>query len=119
MTGQDKLSSIVSRRTEHLVRTTKVIDAPMSCSSRLRSLYESFLYERSGAIAVVATLLFTVLLLASGGAIDYGIITQKQSQLQSAADAAALAGAKRLSFAGGNLADATEITNAVVKITLR
>ncbi|MEQ8824824.1 MAG: pilus assembly protein TadG-related protein [Filomicrobium sp.] len=73
------------------------------------------MYERSGAIAVVATLLFTVLLLASGGAIDYGIITQKQSQLQSAADAAALAGAKRLSFAGGNLADATEITNAVVK----
>ncbi|MFY0612014.1 MAG: pilus assembly protein [Hyphomicrobiaceae bacterium] len=79
------------------------------------SFYPCFWHDRSGAIAIASTIILPILLMLVGGSIDYAIVMHKRDQLQSAADAAVLAGAKRLSFADHKRDDAVEITKAVIK----
>ncbi|MFT5511041.1 MAG: hypothetical protein ACI89J_004141, partial [Hyphomicrobiaceae bacterium] len=71
--------------------------------------------DRSGAIAIVSAIVLPVLLLLVGGTIDYALVMHKRDRLQMAADAAVLAGAKRLSFSDHKRDDAVEVTMAVVK----
>ena len=50
-----------------------------------------FFADRRGAVAIITALALIPLLLATGGAIDFGRITVMRSELQQAVDSAALA----------------------------
>ncbi len=77
-------------------------------------IFLRFWSNQSGAIVVASAIFLPILLMLVGGSIDYGIVMHKRDQLQTAADAAVLAGAKRLSFADHKRDDAINITKAVV-----
>jgi len=66
------------------------------------------------ALSALADLVFPVLLLAIGGAIDFGYMYVRQSSLQAAADAAALASAKELQLANADEDAIKEIAKATV-----
>ena len=57
---------------------------------------QTFISDQSGAMAVMAALLLTVLLSAAALAVDYGYMAWVQGDLQKASDAGALAGARVL-----------------------
>ena len=58
--------------------------------------WQTFISDQSGAMAVMAVLLLTVLLSAAALAVDYGYTVWVQADLQKASDAGALAGARVL-----------------------
>jgi hypothetical protein len=58
--------------------------------------WQTFIFDQSGAMAVMAVLLLTVLLSAAALAVDYGYMAWVQGDLQKASDAGALAGARVL-----------------------
>jgi Flp pilus assembly protein TadG len=57
---------------------------------------KEFVADQSGAMAVLAALLVVVLLSVSALAVDYGYMAWVRGELQKAADAGALAGARVL-----------------------
>ena len=69
---------------------------------RLRHLIRSFSRSREGAVAVLAALLLTPLILAAGMATDYSREAMLKASLQSIADDAALAGASTLNLSSSN-----------------
>jgi Flp pilus assembly protein TadG len=62
----------------------------------MKTRWQSFISDQSGAMAVMAALLVVVLLSVSALAIDYGYMAWVRGELQKAADAGALAGARVL-----------------------
>jgi Flp pilus assembly protein TadG len=58
--------------------------------------WQTFIFDQSGAMAVMAALLLAVLLSAAALAVDYGYMAWVQGDLQKASDAGALAGARVL-----------------------
>ena len=60
---------------------------------------KEFVADQSGAMAVMAALLVVVLLSVSALAVDYGYMAWVRGELQKAADAGALAGARDLGSA--------------------
>ena len=62
----------------------------------MKKRWQTFIADQSGAMAVMAALLMTVLLSAAALAVDYGYMAWVQGELQKAADAGALAGARVL-----------------------
>ena len=74
------------------------------------NFFTKFMVDSRGNIAVTAAILMVPLLGASGLAVDYTMLTQKKSELQAAADAAALSSVKELGLV--NTADATVETIA-------
>jgi hypothetical protein len=85
--------------------------------------------RENGSVVVLGALFLVVLAGMGALAVDYGFLQHKRSQLQNAADAAALAGAAELVRSGGNMAAATrtavrfghenlgELDNAAVAVT--
>ncbi len=59
--------------------------------NRLSVLLAAFLADRRGAVAIMTALALIPMLLATGGAIDFGRIMVMRSELQQAVDSAALA----------------------------
>lgn len=74
------------------------------------NLFRKFLADSRGNIATTAGILMVPLLGASGLAVDYTMLTQKKSELQEAADSAALSSVKELGLV--NTADQTVKTIA-------
>lgn len=74
------------------------------------SFFKKFLADSRGNIAITAGILMVPLLGASGLAVDYTMLTQKKSELQAAADTAALSSVKELGLV--NTSDATVKTVA-------
>jgi hypothetical protein len=70
-----------------------------------------FLADRRGNVAVLFGFVAPMLFLAVGVAIDYGDLTRLRTDLQNTADAAALAGARRL-LTGNGLSTAQQEANA-------
>ena len=62
----------------------------------MNKMWKTFISDQSGAMAVIAVLLLTVLLSAAALGVDYGYMAWVQSDLQKASDAGALAGARIL-----------------------
>jgi Flp pilus assembly protein TadG len=62
----------------------------------MKAQRQNFIADQSGAMAVVAAILLIVLLAASALAVDYGYMAWVQSELEKAAEAGALAGARVL-----------------------
>jgi hypothetical protein len=62
----------------------------------MKTRWQSFISDQSGAMAVMAALLVVVLLSVSALAVDYGYMAWVRGELQKAADAGALAGARDL-----------------------
>ena len=58
--------------------------------------WQTFISDQSGAMAVMAALLMTILLSAAALAVDYGYMAWVQGELQKAAEGGALAGASVL-----------------------
>lgn len=75
----------------------------------------SFLRDRSGAVAMTFAAAIAVVLAVAGASVDYGLILRHKQRLQSTADAAVLAGAKRLSFANHKTGDARKTVENVVR----
>jgi Flp pilus assembly protein TadG len=77
-----------------------------------------FRQDRSGAIAIYAAFVGTLMISAGVLAVDYGRLTVLKTQLQNAADAAALAGAAQLDGRDGARARATAVAlNAATQQT--
>lgn len=79
-------------------------------------MFQRFLFDRRGNFAVMAGLAFVALAIAIGGAVDVGMLSRNANAAQSAADAAALAGAKRMET--GTVSDATAIIQSVALANL-
>ncbi len=73
-------------------------------------------YRRNarGSMAMIAAVALPLVMLAAGISIDYALLFKKRSTLQSAADAAALAGAKSLSLSDASRENVPAIVKAVV-----
>jgi len=74
----------------------------------------NFSLDRSGNIAIAFMFALTALLMAAGVAANYAVATTAKGELQGAADAAALAGAKELSLADSNRVNVPSVVQAVV-----
>lgn len=72
------------------------------------------LSDRSGNVAIMFALMLPVLLLAAGGAIDYGSYGVQRAQLQEIADTAALGSAREFNLAQKT---APQIENTALRIT--
>lgn len=57
---------------------------------------QKFITDTQGSIAIVTALSIVVLVIASGMAIDYAVMIRQRAELQAAADAGAIAGAKEI-----------------------
>jgi Flp pilus assembly protein TadG len=68
-----------------------------------------------GGIAINLAMLFPVLCLAFGSAVNYGITLNQKDRLQQAADAASLAAAKELSLANAKTENVQAVVTALVK----
>ena len=62
----------------------------------MKKQWQTFISDRSGAMAVMVALLLVVLLSAAALGVDYGYMSWVQSELKKAAEAGALAGAEAL-----------------------
>jgi len=71
--------------------------------------------NRSGSIALVFALLLPVLLLITGGAIDYALVIGQKSRLQSIVDAAALSAARELSLSNNQTEKVDAIVQALIE----
>ena len=74
-----------------------------STSGFARRLFSRFVRNQSGQTLIVAAVCMVVLIGFLGLAIDAGQLRYQKRQLQTAADAAALAGALELAYCGGTL----------------
>ncbi|MCB1521778.1 MAG: pilus assembly protein [Hyphomicrobiaceae bacterium] len=79
----------------------------------------SILADRRGSIAVKFGLLLPILMLMAGHTVDYSMLLRDRSVLQTAADAAALAAAKQLSFADTKRENLQAVADAVVSGMVR
>ncbi len=77
-------------------------------------LVRRMLRDRAGTIVIKFALLMPTLLLSIGGVIDYGIVTDQKSKLQSAADAGSIAAAKELGLSDFKSENVGAIVEAVV-----
>jgi len=68
-------------------------------------VFRNFLQSTRGNITIITALVLPVCVMMAGGAIDLVRSTTQKTDLQRIADAAALAGAGRLSLAGANAAE--------------
>lgn len=59
-----------------------------------RIILKQFARDDRGVIAILCSMTIILLILSSGGTVDYGLAIQKRAELQQAADAAVLAAAK-------------------------
>lgn len=82
---------------------------------RINGWFQPFTRAESGSIAVKMALLTPVLVLVVGGGLDYSILTNQKSRLQSAIDAGALAAAKELGLADAKRENVQAIVEAVVQ----
>ena len=74
---------------------------------------------RDGSIAIIAAGAVPLMLLMASGAIDYAFIYKQRGALQSAADAAAIAGARGLSMSDAQRDNVAEVVKAVVKYSVK
>lgn len=72
-----------------------------SASSLIKRLL-TFAQPESGSVAIITALSMTVLLMLAGLGIDYGMMIKHRSDLQAAADSAAIAGARELTLVNSN-----------------
>ncbi|WP_062119858.1 pilus assembly protein [Aureimonas sp. AU40] len=79
-------------------------------------MLKRFLFDRRGNFAVMAAGVLIMLAIAIGGAVDVSMLSRDASAAQAAADAAALAGAKRMET--GTASDATAMINSVATANL-
>lgn len=75
--------------------------------------------DSSGAFVVAIAMLAPVLVGLMGLAIDFGLATHRRATLQSAADAAALAGAKELSLSDSKRENVQAVVRSVVSAYVR
>ncbi len=88
----------------------------MKCAKSLvNGLLRPILRCVEGNVAVMVAVTLPALLAAGGAATDVGMFTMKQAELQSAADAAAVAGAKELALAKADPSSIKEAVKAFVK----
>lgn len=80
-----------------------------------QSLLARFRNDTRGNSAITFALLAPVMLVAVGSAVDYSVGSSQKSNLQNAADAGALAGAKELTLGGVNGAYATDVAKLVAR----
>lgn len=71
-----------------------------------------------GSIAIKFALMVPVLMMAAGGAIDYGITQHEQARLQAAIDAGSLAAAKELGLADAKSSNVQAVVESVVRAYL-
>lgn len=79
-------------------------------------MFKEYWIDRRGNFAIMAALTFSVLALAIGGAVDVSMVYMDETSAQSAADAAALAGAKTME--SGSVAQAQIAIQAVALANL-
>ncbi|WP_427026081.1 TadE/TadG family type IV pilus assembly protein [Aureimonas ureilytica] len=79
-------------------------------------MFKGYWIDRRGNFAIMAALTFSVLALAIGGAVDISMVSMDETSAQSAADAAALAGAKTME--SGSVAEAQIAIQAVALANL-
>ena len=79
-------------------------------------MFKGYWIDRRGNFAIMAALTFSVLALAIGGAVDISMVSMDETSAQSAADAAALAGAKTME--SGSVAEAHIAIQAVALANL-
>ena len=70
--------------------------------------------DRRGGVMMTFAIALPVLLLVTGGMIDYGVLVTERGRAQRAADSASLAGAKELSLADANRQNVPAVVDAVV-----
>ncbi len=78
------------------------------------SALATFARCRSGSIALIAAAGIPLMLLMASGAIDFAYIYKQRSVLQSAADSAAIAGARGLSMSDAKRENVAEVVKVVV-----
>ncbi len=81
---------------------------------QLSSRLQGFSSCRSGAIAMITAAAIPMLLIVASGAIDYAYIYMQRGVLQSAADAASIAGARSLSMSDAKRQNVDAVVKAVV-----
>lgn len=79
-----------------------------------RSAGRSCLNEETGAVAIIVALFLVALLVLAALVLDLGSLYDHDRELQSAADAGALAGAQELVLSRGNLGSADRLTRRYV-----
>ena len=77
-------------------------------------LIQRFALAQSGSIAIIAASAIPLALLMASGAIDFAYIYKQRSTIQTAADSAALAGARGLSMSDAKRDNINEVVKAVV-----
>ncbi len=80
----------------------------------MAAFLQRFCDSRRGAIALMAAAAIPLLLLTASGAVDFASIYKHRSALQSAADAAAIAGARGLSMSDAKQDNVDAVVKAVV-----
>jgi Flp pilus assembly protein TadG len=78
-------------------------------------MFRRLLEDRQGNVAVIFGLCLPVLGIGMGFAVDYSNGTRQQADLQNAADAAALAGARELGLSTGNKSERETLATATAK----
>lgn len=84
-------------------------------SSCLRELPMRAVKDMSGGVGIAFGLIASVLIAVVGVALDYARLSGIQSSMQSAADAAAFAGAKEMSLADAKQENIPQVVNAIVR----
>ena len=82
--------------------------------ARFERLIQRFALAQSGSIAIIAASAIPLALLMTSGAIDFAYINKQRSTIQTAADSAALAGARGLSMSDAKRDNIAEVVKAVI-----
>jgi Flp pilus assembly protein TadG len=81
-------------------------------------LLKGFAKSTQGNIFVSTAVALPVLVMAVGGAVDYGMVANQKSRLQQAVDAAAIATAREMSLSDANTTRLTAVAETVVSFNL-
>ena len=99
-------------------------DCPMYCAPHMnpvrlgtrssRSLY----YSTQGSVAVITALVLVAMTMAAGVAVDYVMLMRQRSELQVAADAGAIAGAREIPIANSTTTQVDQVASNYVRTNL-
>ncbi len=93
---------------------TKKFERLKLTTSMCHSLIAGLRRDESGATLILFAVVLPALLIAIGGAIDFSLMMRQRQILQTAADSAALSGAKSLSLADAKRENVDAVVKAVV-----
>ena len=86
--------------------------------AEVRKHITDLISDARGSIAIVASLGFFALMVASGMAVDYAVMIRQKAELQVAADAAAVAGAKEIPMAMSDTAHIMTVASNYARANL-